>query len=56
MGDPGPGRCRHENGPTSVELEEIKQLKKENRDLKEINEVLKAATTFFARELDPRHR
>lgn len=43
-------------GPSSVELEEIKQLKKENRDLKEINEVLKAATTFFARELDPRHR
>ena len=43
-------------GPTSVELEEIKQLKKENRDLKEINEVWKAATTFFARELDPRHR
>ena len=42
--------------PTSVELEEIKQLKKENRDLKEINEVLKAATTFFARKLDPRHR
>lgn len=43
-------------GPTSVELEEIKQLKKENRDLKEINEVLKVATTFFAKELDPRHR
>ena len=43
-------------GPTSVELEGIKQLKKENRDLKTINEVLKAATTFFARELDPRHR
>ena len=30
-------------GPTSVELEEIKQLEKENRDLNEINEVLKAA-------------
>lgn len=43
-------------GPTSAELEEIKQLKKENRDLREINEVLKAATSFFARELDPRHR
>ena len=43
-------------GPTSVELEEIKQLEKENRDLNEINEVLKVATTFFAKELDPRHR
>ena len=43
-------------GPTSAELEEIRQLKKENRDLREVNEVLKAATSFFARELDPRHR
>ena len=43
-------------GLSSAELEEIKQLKKENRDLREINEVLKAATSFFARELDPRHR
>lgn len=30
-------------GPTSVELEKIKQLEKENRDLNEVNEVLKAA-------------
>lgn len=43
-------------GPSSAELEEIKQLKKENRDLKEANEILKAASIFFARELDPRHR
>ena len=43
-------------GPTSSELEEIKKLKTENRDLKEANEILKAASIFFARELDPRHR
>lgn len=43
-------------GPTSTELEEIRKLKSENRDLKEANEILKAASVFFARELDPRHR
>ncbi len=43
-------------GPTSEELEEIRHLKRENRDLKEANEILKAASIFFARELDPRHR
>lgn len=43
-------------GPSSEELEEIKQLKRENRDLKDANEILKAASIFFARELDPRHR
>lgn len=43
-------------GPTSTELEEIKKLKAENRDLKDANEVLKAASIFFAGELDPRHR
>jgi transposase len=43
-------------GPTSQELDEIKRLKAEVRDLKESNEILKAASIFFARELDPRHR
>jgi len=41
-------------GPSSVELEEIKKLKSENRDLREANEILKAASIFFAGELDPR--
>lgn len=41
-------------GPSSAELDEIKQLKRENRDLKEANEILKKASIFFARELDPR--
>lgn len=43
-------------GPTSDELEEIRRLKAEVRDLKEANEILKAASIFFARELDPRRR
>ena len=42
--------------PRSEELAEIKRLKKENADLREANEILKAASIFFARELDPRHR
>lgn len=41
-------------GPSSVELEEIRQLKKEKRDLKEANEILRAASIFFAGELNPR--
>jgi transposase len=44
------------SGPTSEELAEIKALRAEVRDLKEANEVLKAASIFFARELDPRPR
>jgi len=43
-------------GPTSEELAEIKRLRREVRDLKEANEILKAASIFFAGELDPRHR
>jgi|SRR3954467_15311520 transposase len=43
-------------GPTTEELEEIKRLKAEVRDLREANEILKAATVFFVRELDPRAR
>jgi transposase-like protein len=44
------------SGPSSEELAEIKRLRAEVRDLKEANEILKAASVFFARELDPRHR
>jgi transposase-like protein len=43
-------------GPSSDELAEIKRLKKENADLREANEILRAASIFFAGELDPRHR
>lgn len=43
-------------GPTTAERDEIKQLKAQVRDLQEANDILRAATVFFARELDPRHR
>ena len=38
--------------PTSEEREEIKQLKRENYELRRANEILKAASVFFATELD----
>ena len=43
-------------GVSSEETEEIKRLKAENRRLREDVAILKAATTFFAGELDPRNR
>ena len=43
-------------GPSSDDLEEIKRLRAEVRDSKEYNEILKQASIFFARELDPRRR
>lgn len=44
------------SGATSAEQQRIKDLEREVRDLKEANEILKAASAFFARELDPRSR
>jgi len=41
-------------GVTSEEKERIRQLEWENRKLRRANEILKAASAFFARELDPR--
>jgi transposase len=43
-------------GVTSVEAEEIRRLKTENKRLREANEILKAASIFFAGELDSRSR
>jgi transposase len=41
-------------GFTTAEQQRIKELEREVRDLKEANEILEAASAFFARELDPR--
>jgi transposase len=41
-------------GLTNQERERLKQLERENRELRRANEILKAASAFFARELDPR--
>lgn len=43
-------------GQTSDELADIKRLKAENKRLREDVAILRAATTFFAGELDPRNR
>ena len=37
----------------TVEREEIRALRKENTELRRANEILKAASAYFARELDP---
>lgn len=42
---------------TTAEREELKQLRKEVAELKRTNEILKAASVFFAQEIDrPRTR
>jgi transposase len=43
-------------GTTSGEQAEVKRLKAENKRLREDLEILRAATVFFAGELDPRNR
>jgi transposase-like protein len=43
-------------GVSSDAQAEIKRLKAENRRLQEDIEILRAATVFFAGELDPRNR
>lgn len=43
-------------GLSNAERDELARLRKEVRDLKQTNEILKLASAFFARELDPRHR
>ncbi len=39
--------------PTSEEREKIKRLRQENFELRRANEILKSASVFFAKELDP---
>lgn len=41
-------------GTTTDEAKRIRELEQENRELKRANEILLAASSFFARELDPR--
>src|SRR3954452_11517949 len=40
----------------SQEREEIRRLRKENYELRRANEILKSASVFFAKELDPDDR
>jgi len=41
-------------GTTTDDAARIRELERENRELKRANEILLAASSFFARELDPR--
>ena len=43
-------------GTTTEESAQLKALKKENAELRRANEILKAASAFFAAELDRPHR
>ena len=43
-------------GKTTDDIAEIKKLKKENAELRRANEILKAASAFFAAELDRPNR
>jgi len=41
-------------GTSTAEASRVKDLEREVRELKRANEILLAASSFFARELDPR--
>jgi transposase len=41
-------------GVSSEAVREVRELRRKNRELEQTIEVLKAATSFFARECDPR--
>jgi transposase len=41
-------------GTTSEDAQRIAELEREVRELRRANEILKAASAYFARELDPR--
>jgi transposase len=41
-------------GASSEDTEELRRLRRENVELRRANEILKASSVFFVRELDPR--
>ena len=41
-------------GLTTDEREQLRKLERENKELRRADEILKAASIFFAQELDPR--
>ena len=43
-------------GLTTSERERVKELEKENRELRRANEILKAAAAFFGAELDRKQK
>ena len=49
-------RAEREDRPSTDMLEENRRLRKEVAELRRINEILKAASSYFAQELDPTRR
>ena len=45
-----------EDGITTEQAAEMRELKRKNAELERTIEILKAATSFFVRESDPRHQ
>jgi transposase len=44
-------------GPTSADMERLRQLERENRELRQANEILRKASAYFAQaELDRRFK
>ena len=55
LGAPGRARPGQAAGPTTDERERIKALERENRELRQANEILRKASAYFAQaELDRR--
>ncbi len=53
LGPAGRARPRSAAGPTTEERERIKALERENRELRQANEILRKASAYFAQaELD----
>ena len=49
-------RGQRDDRLTSEQLEELRRLRRENAELRRTNEILKAASAYFAQELDPTRR
>ena len=49
-------RGERDDRPSTDMLEENRRLRKENAELRRVNEILKAASSYFAQELDPTRR
>ena len=57
VGAAGRARPRAAAGPTTEERERIKALERENRELRQANEILRKASAYFAQaELDRRSK
>ena len=49
-------RGERDDRPSTDMLEENRRLRKEVAELRRVNEILKAASSYFAQELDPTRR